>query len=50
MQTIFEVNAMSTKKNNVLSDGVKNAAEKQEIGERLNMPIGKKKPQKTRMG
>ena len=37
----------STKKKNVFNDGVKNAEDNENIGERLNMPIGSKKPLNT---
>jgi len=46
--TKFEVNQMKTKKTNVFNDGVKNAEEKQDIGKRPNVPIGKKNPEKSR--
>ena len=35
------------KKTNVFNDGVKNAEEKSNIGERLNMPVGSKRPLNT---
>ena len=38
---------MAKKKKNVFKDGVKNAEEKSNIDERLNMPIGSKRPQNT---
>jgi len=34
-------------KNNVFNDGVKNAEEKSNIDQRLNMPVGRKRPLKT---
>ena len=34
-------------KKNVFNDGVKNAEEKNNTGERLNMPAGRKRPLKT---
>jgi len=34
-------------KKNVFNDGVINAEENENIGERLNMPAGKKRPQQT---
>ena len=37
----------STKKTNVFNDGVKNAEDNENIGERLNMPIGSKRPLNT---
>jgi len=39
---------MKNKKKNVLKDGVKNAEEQQNIGERENVTIGKKNPAKSR--
>ena len=39
---------MKNKKKNVLKDGVKNAEEQQNIGERPNVSIGKKNPEKSR--
>jgi hypothetical protein len=35
------------KKKNVFNDGVKNAEDNENIGERLNMPLGKKRPKKN---
>ena len=35
------------KKTNVFNDGVKNAEDKGNIGERLNMPVGSKRPLNT---
>ncbi|MDR2570545.1 MAG: hypothetical protein LBD23_09645 [Oscillospiraceae bacterium] len=35
------------KKTNVFNDGVKNADEKGNLGERLNMPVGSKNPPNT---
>ena len=35
------------KKTNVFNDGVKNADEKGNIDERLNMPVGSKRPLNT---
>jgi hypothetical protein len=37
----------SKKKTNVFNDGVKNADEKGNVGERMNMPEGSKKPHNT---
>jgi len=37
----------SRQKTNVFNDGVKNAEEKSNTDERLNMPIGKKRPLNT---
>ena len=36
-----------TKKKNVFNDGVKNAEDNENIGERVNMPAGSKRPQNT---
>ena len=38
---------MAKKKKNVFNDGVKNSENNENIGERLNMPTGKKKPAKN---
>jgi hypothetical protein len=38
---------MAKKKKNVFKDGVKNAEDNENIGERLNMPVGSKRPKNT---
>jgi len=38
---------VAKKKKNVFNDGVKNAEDNENIGERLNMPVGSKRPRKT---
>jgi len=40
-------NTTSKKKKNVFNDGVKNAEDNENIGERLNMPLGSRRPQDT---